>query len=190
MMGHSTTTPCMASTISADSKKRTRSPASSSSSTKKQVNFSGVSIRRFDVTCIGIIAHGPSIGLDWSYTDDCDSLSLDSYEQTRVSSRKQEGERGLRLSPLQRRTLLIQKHGYSPKALMEVFQNRIGAPRRLSSPPQRRQHSQKRPSSSNFFSSSSALSTPFIRHPKTPSSRRGIGCRQSSMEKIASRCIL
>lgn len=104
---------------------------------KKRVSFSAVSVRRFDLTCTGVVSCGPSIGLDWSFTDDRNSHSLDAYEETRVLCRKQRGEKGLWLSALQRKTILIQKHGYSPKDLMAVYQKRIDASRRWISPPRR-----------------------------------------------------
>eukprot|EP00545_Synedropsis_sp_CCMP1620_P012556 CAMPEP_0119013048 /NCGR_PEP_ID=MMETSP1176-20130426/7777_1 /TAXON_ID=265551 /ORGANISM="Synedropsis recta cf, Strain CCMP1620" /LENGTH=177 /DNA_ID=CAMNT_0006966097 /DNA_START=80 /DNA_END=609 /DNA_ORIENTATION=+ len=93
--------------------------------TKQQVRFSDVSIRLFDVTCTGVVAQGPSIGLDWFYTDS-DSSPLDYYEESRLPHRKQP-EEGLKLTAFQRKTLLIQKHGYSRKDLMQVFRKQINS---------------------------------------------------------------
>lgn len=133
--------PLNSATVSDCSKKRTLrahttrfSVEENAGASKKHVKFSDISFRRFDVTCTGIVSCGPSIGLDWSYTDDHGPQSLDIYEQARVPCRKQQGEKGLWLTALQRKKLLIQKHGYSPNDLMAVYQNRIGASRRWAHP--------------------------------------------------------
>lgn len=132
MMNEQTTKSSCASALkTADSNKRIR--ARPGVQEKKQVRFSEVSIRSFDVTCTGIVALGPSIGLDWFYTDG-DSQPLDAYEEARAPCRKQSSE-DLKLSALQRKSLLMQKHGYSRKDIMLIFQKRVHASRRWAAPP-------------------------------------------------------
>jgi hypothetical protein len=143
----------MAQQAASSSEERRIGSSEDGGKTKKQVSFSDLSVRHFDVTCIGIVSCGPSIGLDWTYSDDRDSQSLDAYEQARAARRKQQGEKGLRLSPLQRKNILIEKHGYSPEDLMAVYQKRIDASRRWANPNTTPPAAKRRSSSLATFSS-------------------------------------
>lgn len=102
---------------------------------KRRVSFSNVSIRSHDMICTGVSSHGPAIGLDW-FCVDSETVSLDKFEQSRSTGRKQENkELKLKLSGLQRKNLLIQNHGYSQKDLIQVYQKRVNSCRRWVSPP-------------------------------------------------------
>lgn len=131
---------------------QSREKGTTEASTTRRVSFSDVSIRSHDVICTGVISQGPSIGLDWFYSDKS-SVSLDVYEDSRLLYRKQSTE-GLKLSGPQRKTLLIQKHGYSRRDLMKVSQNRVNSSRRWASPPRTNLKSSRQSNTSALFSTS------------------------------------
>ena len=107
------------------------------------VRFSDVLVRRHDVICPGLVNHGPGIGLDWFSSDD-EPVSIEEYEQNRPTQRT---SKKLVLSALQRKRLLLEKHGYNISELYRIcnpYKTRVfgGSQRKLCKSTQR-QHLSK-----------------------------------------------
>ena len=87
----------------------------------KCVNFSDVLMRRYDLTCIGYVNHGPGIGLDWSFTD-ANTISLDDFEQRRSPRRPREQ---LIVGPRQRANVLMKSQVCDKKEMQRICSRRI-----------------------------------------------------------------
>ncbi|KAI2505743.1 hypothetical protein MHU86_8705 [Fragilaria crotonensis] len=110
----------------------------------KNVCFSVVSVRLHDVLCTGLVNHGPGIGLDWFSTDD-EPVSIKEYEQNRPMRRT---SKTLRLSALQRKRLLMEKHGYRINDLHRIYNpynntRAVGGPQRKKCKLPQRRHLSK-----------------------------------------------
>lgn len=101
----------------------------------KNVRFSDVLVRRYDLICTGLVNHGPGIGLGWSSTDDF-PVSIEVYEQTRKT---RQPSNKLVLSALQRKRLLMENHGYRINDLHRLYNHRV-----VSGPPKKQPTSSQR----------------------------------------------
>jgi hypothetical protein len=75
---------------------------------QKKVRFSNVSIRTYDLVCIGLVNKGPGIGLDWFYSNEkCMRIEIHEFVRNRRFP-----ERQLIMSATERKKLLVEGHGY------------------------------------------------------------------------------
>jgi hypothetical protein len=75
---------------------------------QKQVRFSTVSVRKYDLTCIGLVNRGPGIGLDWFYGDE-QTMRIEVHEFVRP---RRISQRHLIMRPAERTKLLVESHGF------------------------------------------------------------------------------
>ena len=130
------TTPCSSAVLSCCSHRQEHEEVDVDCVRKvKNVGFSDILIRRYDITCTGFINDGPGIGLDWYFTQG-DPLPLDSYEQSRPTRRSYEM---LILGPRERVKVLTKMHGCEIRSLQRICSRKIRITKRattLSTPAQ------------------------------------------------------